>query len=152
MRFSLFLNSFSMKSGQRSGRKELKKKHYYLASPCLPAHGFLAFCNNNSVILGRKFWGWAAGGGFHEHQQEQRGLGRPWTGQRCWCVGLGTLLVCTNPAGCVCSSELLGEAESISAHFQAQVLDSLNLFWRKKYLKKKGKRKHINSSVFTGIA
>lgn len=119
IRFSLFLNNFSMKSGRRSGRKELKKKHNYLASPCLPVRGFLAFCNKNSGILGRKFGGWGAGGEFHEHQQEQRAPGRPRTGQRCRRVGSGTLLVCTNPAGCACSSELLGQPESVSARSQA---------------------------------
>jgi len=53
-----------------------------------------------------------------------------------------------HPVGCVCSSELLGEAKSNSAHFQDCFLDSLNLCWRRKKI---SKGKHINASVFIGI-
>lgn len=151
MRFSLFLNNFSMKSGWRSGRKELKKKHNYLASPCLPAHGFLAFCNNNSGILGRKFWGWAAGGGFHEHQQEQRGLRGPGQDSGADVSARGHFWSARTQRD-VCAAPGCWEK------LKASQLPSRLRFWTAwicsggKSIKKKGKRKHINSSVFTRIA
>lgn len=47
----MFLNLSSLKTGDRSRRREMKKRHHNLTSPCLSVCGLLGFGNNIYAVL-----------------------------------------------------------------------------------------------------